>query len=205
MANEERQRKSALYVRFGKENIAAEIRRSLPGQWHLKHMTPSKLSVSHLASASVIFVSGGVHEFVNPLEELLETVGHSDVIGPIIGVVPTTEGTREIEVSARFVMTVITLDRLNEVGVRGLLSPRPRPMRHANEASATQAAQSIMSLANPPDDSAFIVSFDARLSAKQINGTLTALANYFRGCGGVGLTIEDSQLQEAGVRENVHV
>jgi hypothetical protein len=52
------------------------------------------------------------------------------------------------------------------------------------------------------DDSVIVVTFDPSLSGEQVEATLTALANYFRRCGGVGLTAE-FEPQEA-VTEHVH-
>lgn len=48
------------------------------------------------------------------------------------------------------------------------------------------------------------VSFDPSLSAEQIEKILTALANYYRACGGVGLSAEFEH-QEASVLEDAHV
>lgn len=49
-----------------------------------------------------------------------------------------------------------------------------------------------------------IVTFDPSLSAGQIKATLTALAAYFRACGGVGLPAE-FESQEASVLEDARV
>lgn len=52
------------------------------------------------------------------------------------------------------------------------------------------------------DDSVIVVTFDPSLSSDQVEATLTALANYYRQCGGVGLPAE-FEPQEA-VTEEVH-
>jgi hypothetical protein len=52
------------------------------------------------------------------------------------------------------------------------------------------------------DESVIVVTFDPSLSGDQVEATLTALANYFRHCGGVGLSAE-FESQEA-VTEEVH-
>jgi hypothetical protein len=56
--------------------------------------------------------------------------------------------------------------------------------------------------ASTGDDSVIVVTFDPSLSAHQIEATLTAFANYFRQCGGIGLPAE-FEPQEA-VTEEVH-
>ena len=45
----------------------------------------------------------------------------------------------------------------------------------------------------------FTVTFQPDLTPEQVKDVLTALADYFRGCGGIGLRIEP-ELQELGVR-----
>ena len=55
---------------------------------------------------------------------------------------------------------------------------------------------------NADDDSAIVVTFDPSLPGDQVEATLTALANYYRHCGGVGLP-EEFELQES-VTEEVH-
>jgi hypothetical protein len=50
----------------------------------------------------------------------------------------------------------------------------------------------------------FSIIFDPVLSPDQIKGTLTALADYYRACGGLGLEI-DFEVEEVFVREPVHV
>lgn len=52
------------------------------------------------------------------------------------------------------------------------------------------------------DDSVIVITFDPGLSGDQVEATLTALANYYRHCGGVGLPAE-FEPQEA-VTEEVH-
>lgn len=52
------------------------------------------------------------------------------------------------------------------------------------------------------DESVIVVTFDSSLSGDQVEATLTALANYFRKCGGIGMPVE-FELQEA-VTEEVH-
>ena len=52
------------------------------------------------------------------------------------------------------------------------------------------------------DGSVIVVTFDPSLSGDQVEATLTALANYFRQCGGIGLPAE-FEPQEA-VTEEVH-
>jgi hypothetical protein len=52
------------------------------------------------------------------------------------------------------------------------------------------------------DDSVIVVTFDPNVSGEQVEATLTALANYFRQCGGIGLPAE-FEPQEA-VTEDVH-
>jgi hypothetical protein len=49
-----------------------------------------------------------------------------------------------------------------------------------------------------------LVTFDSSLSAEQIRATLTALAVYYRACGGVGLPAE-FEGQEASVLEDARV
>jgi hypothetical protein len=44
------------------------------------------------------------------------------------------------------------------------------------------------------------IRFDPLLSSKQIVGVLEALANYYRACGGVGLTVE-FETEDVAVRE----
>jgi hypothetical protein len=51
-------------------------------------------------------------------------------------------------------------------------------------------------------ESLIVVTFDPNLSGGQVESTLTALANYFRQCGGIGLPAE-FEAQEA-VAEEVH-
>ena len=46
----------------------------------------------------------------------------------------------------------------------------------------------------------FSIRFDPELSAEQIKAALTALADYYRACGGVGLEVE-FEMEEAFVRE----
>jgi DNA-binding NtrC family response regulator len=53
------------------------------------------------------------------------------------------------------------------------------------------------------DDNDLSIEFDPSLSPEQIASTLTALANYYRACGGVGLPVEFEN-QEA-ITEGVHV
>lgn len=48
------------------------------------------------------------------------------------------------------------------------------------------------------------VTFDPSLSAEQIETVLTALADYYRACGGVGLPADDFETQEAVVLEDSH-
>jgi hypothetical protein len=50
-----------------------------------------------------------------------------------------------------------------------------------------------------------IVTFDPSLSAEQIEFALTALADYYRACGGVGLPADDFESEEAIVLEDAHV
>jgi hypothetical protein len=52
------------------------------------------------------------------------------------------------------------------------------------------------------DESVIVVTFDPSLSGEQVEATLTALANYFRQCGGIGLPAE-FETHEA-VTEEVH-
>jgi len=49
----------------------------------------------------------------------------------------------------------------------------------------------------------FRIVFDPGMTIEQITGTLTALANYFRECGGVGLPA-DLEMERAEVLEDVH-
>ena len=55
---------------------------------------------------------------------------------------------------------------------------------------------------SPSEEPVIVVTFDPSLSGKQVQATLTALANYYRQCGGVGLPAE-FESQEA-VTEEVH-
>ena len=48
------------------------------------------------------------------------------------------------------------------------------------------------------------ITFDPQLTADQVLATLTALADYYRACGGVGLPA-DFESQEAVVEEDIHV
>lgn len=52
------------------------------------------------------------------------------------------------------------------------------------------------------DEPVIVVTFDSSLSGEQVEATLTALANYFRRCGGIGLPAE-FEPQES-VTEEVH-
>ena len=47
------------------------------------------------------------------------------------------------------------------------------------------------------------IAFDPSFSPDEVKGILTALADYYRACGGAGLEL-DFDLQEAFVREPVH-
>jgi hypothetical protein len=49
----------------------------------------------------------------------------------------------------------------------------------------------------------FSIAFDPSFSPDEVKGILTALADYYRACGGAGLEL-DFDLQEASVREPVH-
>ncbi len=55
---------------------------------------------------------------------------------------------------------------------------------------------------SPNEEPAIVVTFDPSLSGDQVEAALTALANYYRQCGGVGLPAE-FEPQEA-VTEEVH-
>ena len=48
----------------------------------------------------------------------------------------------------------------------------------------------------------FEIGFDPELSEAQVKGVFTALADYYRACGGVGLSVE-FEYAEAQVRETV--
>jgi hypothetical protein len=48
-----------------------------------------------------------------------------------------------------------------------------------------------------------VIIFDPELSERQILGTLTALANYFRGCGGIGLPA-DVEIEKATTSPEVY-
>jgi hypothetical protein len=66
-----------------------------------------------------------------------------------------------------------------------------------------QVAKDMRNRAPNGSDELF-VTFDPSLSAEQIQRTLTALAQYYRACGGVGLPA-DFESQEAPVLEDLHV
>jgi hypothetical protein len=53
-----------------------------------------------------------------------------------------------------------------------------------------------------PDE--FTITFAPELSAEQIKGTLEALADFYRACGGVGLEI-DFELEKVTLRELANV
>lgn len=50
----------------------------------------------------------------------------------------------------------------------------------------------------------FTIIFAPELSAEQIKGTLQALADHYRACGGVGFEI-DFEVEEVSVRDLAHV
>jgi CspA family cold shock protein len=50
----------------------------------------------------------------------------------------------------------------------------------------------------------FEIVFDPELTEEQIRETFTAVAEYYRGCRGIGLSVE-FELEEAEVREQIHV
>jgi hypothetical protein len=70
--------------------------------------------------------------------------------------------------------------------------------QHEMSASVNKAAEDL------PLSQDIEITFAPELTAEQVEGTLTALANYFRKCGGVGLSAE-FEGQEQVVREDVHV
>ena len=49
----------------------------------------------------------------------------------------------------------------------------------------------------------FSIAFDASFSPEEVKGLLTALADYYRACGGAGLEL-DFEIQEASVKEPIH-
>jgi hypothetical protein len=62
----------------------------------------------------------------------------------------------------------------------------------------------IDNVANLPRTDDLTVTFDPQLTPEQIVATLTALADYYRACGGIGLPA-DFKSQEAVVPEDIHV
>lgn len=54
-----------------------------------------------------------------------------------------------------------------------------------------------------PEGFDFSIEFDSRFSPDEVKSLLTALADYYRACGGAGFEL-DFELQEASVREPIH-
>jgi len=54
------------------------------------------------------------------------------------------------------------------------------------------------------ENNGFEITFDHKLPAKTVAGVLTALANYYRACGGVGLEVE-FDFEETSIPERVRV
>jgi transcriptional regulator with XRE-family HTH domain len=171
-------------------------------------VSPSVKTVKKIAKALKLS-SRDLRGFHVPLERGKLNVAFSSVLeglrmkrgmsraalGTLVGV---TQGTVRNWETGKANPSIDLIKRLAEalgVDSRAFLDPREQADR--DEASANDIVGA------RPTEPDFDIHFSPEFSPDEVKGILTALANYYRACGGAGFEV-NFQLEEAVVKEPVH-